>query len=73
MVVIHDFEVQAYRDAADVFQHQFTFKALNPQTGIVWNHERELTKAFRNAASVIKRFVKKIEPDDVRGWMKAFN
>lgn len=68
VVAIHDFEIQAYREAAGAFQHQFIFKAFNPQTGVVWNGEESLTKALRHAGSTMKRYAKKLEPDDVNGW-----
>jgi predicted O-methyltransferase YrrM len=68
VVVIHDFEVQAYRVAASAFRQQYILKAFTPQTGVVWNGDRDLTKALRRAGSIIKRYGKKIEPDDVSGW-----
>jgi predicted O-methyltransferase YrrM len=68
VVVIHDFEVQAYRVAASVFRQQYILKAFNPQTGVVWNGDQDLTKALRRAGSTIKRHAKLIEPDDISGW-----
>jgi len=71
VIVIHDFEVQAYRHAAKTFQHQFTSRAFNPQIGIVWNGEKDLTKALRRAEAVMKRYAKKLDPDNVREWESA--
>ena len=71
VVAIHDFEIQAYRDAVSPFQHQLTFKAFNPQTGIVWNEEKDLSKGLRRASAVFKRYAKTLEPDDVSGWSRV--
>lgn len=71
VIAIHDFEIHGYREAAAAFQHQFTFTAFNPQTGIVWNGDKELTKALRHASSAIKRNAKKLDPDDVSGWERV--
>jgi predicted O-methyltransferase YrrM len=73
VVAIHDFEIQAYREAAAAFQNQFTFKAFNPQTGIVWNGDKDLSKALRKTSSVIKHFAEKVQPDDVSGWQVALS
>jgi predicted O-methyltransferase YrrM len=73
VVAIHDFEIQAYREAAAAFQNQFTFKAFNPQTGIVWNGDKDLSNSLRKTSSVIKHYAGKVEPDDVGGWQVALN
>jgi len=73
VVAIHDFEIQAYRDAAGAFLNQFIFKALNPQTGVVWNGEARLTKVLRHAGSTVKRYAGKLEPDDVNSWSKVLS
>lgn len=71
IVAIHDFEVRPYRDAAAGFQHRFTFNAFNPQTGIGWYGKKELAGALRHSNSVIKRYAKKLEPDDIEGWKEV--
>jgi predicted O-methyltransferase YrrM len=68
VVVIHDFEVQAYRAAASAFRHRSIFKTFMPQTGVVWNGSKELTRALQRAGSSIKRYAGKLEPDDIAGW-----
>jgi predicted O-methyltransferase YrrM len=73
VVVIHDFEIQAYREAAAAFQHQFIFKAFNPQTGVVWNGDKNFGRPLRETSSVIKHYAKTVEPDDVSGWQAALN
>lgn len=71
VVVIHDFEVQAYREAAKLFRHRFIFRAFTPQTGVVWNGGRGLTKALKRAELVIKHHSKTLEPDHVSDWSKV--
>ena len=73
IVVIHDFEIQAYREAASGFLHQFIFKAFTPQTGVVWNGNKDLMKTLRQASSAIKRNAKKVAPDDVGEWKKVLS
>src|SRR6185436_8496577 len=36
-IVIHDFEVEEYREAASGFKHRYRFRAYNPETGVVAN------------------------------------
>jgi hypothetical protein len=50
-IVIHDYEIDEYRNAAHTFKHRYAFKAYNPQTGIVSN------KPLTNAKS-LDRWVK---------------
>lgn len=71
LVVIHDFEIQAYRDAAKAFESRFIFKSFNPQTGIVWNGDRALGKTLKRIETAARQNAPKLEPEDVSGWMKA--
>lgn len=71
VVVIHDFEIQAYRDAARAFESRFVFKSFNPQTGIVWNGDKALGKALKRIDTVARQNAAKLEPEDVSGWIKA--
>lgn len=73
VVAIHDFEVFGYQKAAAWFQHQFRFKAFNPQTGVVWNGENNLSADLQRASSIIKRWADKLEPDDISGWTRILN
>ncbi len=68
-IVIHDYEIDDYRKAATGFKHRYTFRAYNPQTGLVSN------SAIGKARS-LDRLLKKnksLQPDNVEGWMNAFS
>ncbi len=68
-LVIHDFEVEDYRKAASGFKYKHAFKAYNPWTGLVCNHNVHNIKS-------LDRFLKNnstaLQPDDVNGWIYAF-
>jgi hypothetical protein len=62
-IVIHDFEVREYRDAASAFKHRHRFRAYNPETGVVGNRVRDwkmIDRVIRSRA--------KLEPDAVEQW-----
>ena len=67
-IVIHDYEVDEYRDAATAFKHRYAFKSYNPQTGIVSNKPIDEAKS-------LDRFVKtnsqRLQSDDIHGWLRA--
>ena len=66
-VVIHDYEIDEYRNAATAFKHRYPFKSYNPQTGVVSNSPV-------NVAKLLDRQIKQnstLEPDDITGWLCA--
>ena len=67
-VVIHDFEVDEYRDAASGFKYRHRFRAYNPETGVVGNRVDELKAIDR----VIRSKAKLLEPDAIENWVEAF-
>jgi len=67
-IVIHDYEVEEYRKAAAGFKHRYTFRAYNPQTGLVAN--RTISEA-RSLGRLLKKN-KTLQPDDVESWLSAF-
>lgn len=71
IVVIHDFEVPLYQQAAKSFAHSFTFNSLNPNTGVVWNEAAIGKKKLKQLRSAIKQHSKYLEPDDIQGWLKV--
>ena len=73
LVVIHDFEVNEYREAAAAFEHRQIFRAFTPQTGIVWNKNSASLKIFKKLESQIRQFSKALQPDDVGGWIRALS
>lgn len=71
VVAIHDFEVQDYRKAAMSFENHFIFKAYTPQTGIVWNGNKNLAKTLRRLSLLVKTHAKQLEPDDITEWHRV--
>ncbi|HET6851223.1 MAG TPA: class I SAM-dependent methyltransferase [Pyrinomonadaceae bacterium] len=68
-IVIHDYEVDDYRQAAIGFKRRYTFRAYNPQTGLVSNHAiREVKRLAR-----LLKHNQTLEPDDVEGWITAIS
>src|SRR5205085_9939908 len=55
IVVIHDFEVPLYQQAAKSFAHSFKFNSLYPHTGVVWNEADVSKKNLKKLRSDIKR------------------
>jgi hypothetical protein len=66
-IVIHDFEVEEYRRAAAGFKQRYTFKAFNPETGVVSNSLLQLKSLDRS----IKTRSKTLEADQTRKWIRA--
>lgn len=68
-LVIHDYEVEAYRRACAPLKQQFTFKAYNPQTGLAANGK--LTSDLRTLDRLLKSHSSRLRPDNVEGWLKV--
>jgi hypothetical protein len=66
-IAIHDFEVGEYKAAASGFRQRHTFKAYNPETGLVANS----TVNARPLARLLKDNRKTLQPDDVNGWIRT--
>ena len=67
-IVIHDYEVEEYRDAASTFKHRHRFRAYNPETGVVGNRVDE----WRAMDRVIKMKARTLEPDAIAEWIDSF-
>lgn len=67
-IVIHDFEVDEYRDAASAFKHRHRFRAYNPETGVVANR----VNGWKTLDRSIKVKAKVLEPDAVARWIDTF-
>ena len=67
-IVIHDFEVEEYRQAASAFRYRQRFRAYNPETGVVGNTDRDWKVIDR----AIRANAKLLEPDDIEGWIDSF-
>jgi precorrin-6B methylase 2 len=66
-IVIHDFEVDEYRDAASAFKHRHRFRAYNPETGVVANSSLNVRALNRS----IQQHAKSLDPDNITAWSSA--
>jgi len=64
-IVIHDFEVEEYRNAARGFQQRHSFRAYNPYTGLASNQPTEIATLDR-----LLKQNKHLPPDDVAAWLR---
>jgi len=67
-IVIHDFEVEEYRQAASGFKHRHRFRAYNPETGVVGNR----VDKWKLIDRVIRTKAKVLEPDAIEQWTAVF-
>lgn len=67
-LVIHDFEVEEYRRASSAFKQRFTFKAYNPQTGLISNSD--LPNELKTLNRRLKDNSPRLRPDDAEGWLR---
>ena len=72
-IVIHDFEVQSYIDAARSFRNRYAMKSFNPETGVLWQNGAELRDVLKEIDSVIRRHAGYLQPDDLDAWLHAFS
>ncbi len=69
-IVVHDYEVFDYQNAAAGFKHRFTFKGYNPQTGLVFNSTPR--HDFKGLDKLIRTNSARLQPDDLAGWLQVF-
>jgi predicted O-methyltransferase YrrM len=72
IVVIHDFEQQAYRAAAAAFPYVKRFTAFNPEVGLVWSKRSLKTSFFQTIDKTTRRNAHRVPPDDVDAWVELF-
>ncbi len=70
LVIIHDYEQEAYREAARMFAHSFSFTAMSPQTGIVWNEAQIEVVRLRKLNRLIRRHSRRVKAEDVDYWLE---
>lgn len=68
-IVIHDFEVGEYRRAAASFKQRYSFKAFNPETGVVSNNPIQLKPLDR----AIRAKSRTLEADQSTQWIRALS
>jgi len=71
-ILIHDFEIWAYRNAAGAAEKAFRFTGLNPNSGLVWWGNRINRKPLQKINRVVKQYSDMISPENVDSWAKAF-
>jgi len=67
-IVIHDFEVEEYRRAAAGFKQRHTFKAFNPETGVLCNNRVNEWKVLDRT---IRARSRTLEPDQTGKWIRT--
>ena len=72
LIVIHDFEIRNYRDAASTFEHRQIFRAFTPQTGVVWNGSNETVEVLKKLSRQIAHHIRSIPVEDVESWRRLF-
>ena len=73
LVVVHDYETFVHRLAARAFTHRYRFKALVPNTGVLWNGATPTPEQLRLLDNLIKRHRQELEPGDISGWIRVFD
>lgn len=69
IVVIHDYEVEAYRRASESMTHRFRVSAVDPNVGICWNAAPLKRRSLRALNALLRRNSGKIPVDDVGRWV----
>ena len=72
VVVIHDFEVPAYQEAA-AFPHRTVFKAFYPNTGVCWSAAAVDAATLRRHDRTIARSKSRTPLTDRRAWATALS
>lgn len=70
-IVIHDYGTAAYRDASRSVAHRYTFTALNPYTGLLWDKLLIEPRRLKQINRFIRRHSDHFSPEDCKGWAKV--
>lgn len=73
IIVVHDYEMRIYQDAASIFPNRFTFKAFSPNTGILWNEASLGKHQLRKLNGLIRKYSRNIKPDDRDHWVEIIS
>ncbi len=73
VVIIHDFETRAYRDAASTFSHRFVSDALMPNTGILWDLALIDRESLQRLNQSVRKYSANISPEDRQSWITIMN
>jgi hypothetical protein len=73
LVVIHDFEIDLYKQAAKGFSNRVDYSAFNPCTGVLWHAKRDgAKKTLKGIRRTIARHAQALEPADIESWVMVF-
>jgi len=72
-VVIHDFEVPAYRAAAGSALTQYRFRTYNPETGVLWHKTSDVGDVCKRLRVILNQHATNVSADDVQAWIRIFN
>lgn len=73
LVVIHDFEINLYKQAAKGFLNRVDYPAFNPCTGVLWHAKPGgEKKTLKDIRRIISRHAKALAPDDIESWATVF-
>jgi predicted O-methyltransferase YrrM len=71
VIVIHDFEVEAYQRAAAEMPKRFTMTAFNPNTGVLWEGDILSARRLRAANRLIRSGAPQVAPEDAKAWRET--
>jgi hypothetical protein len=69
VIVIHDFEVLDYREAALPFRRTYRFSGINPSVGVAWNGNQLSKRHLKPLNARLRELPLEAYPSDPRGWM----
>lgn len=70
LVLVHDFEMPEYRQAAAGFKNRFRFTALNPNTGLVWNSNQIERSRLARFNRQLRNLRGTFAENDVRAYLR---
>ncbi len=71
VIVIHDYEIKAIRQAARGFAHRVEFTAFNPTTALAWNGAALDKRKVRQLSAFITAHAGTVAVDDLAAWVAA--
>ena len=73
IVVVHDYEQKAYRDAARSISRRFRMTAFNPNTGVAWQDRPLDKRRLRKLNHLLGRYASDTQPEDRGRWIQIIN
>jgi predicted O-methyltransferase YrrM len=73
VIIIHDFEIEAYREAVRHIPNRFTMTAVNPNVGIAWSKAPISKHQLKELNSIIKQYSQQVQIEDRKAWTSIIN